>query len=381
MLKQLHMRTKIFIGVIALLVVAACKKMDDNYKQYIIPGGIVYPGKPIQAKFHPGKYRAMVSWKRGTDPKITKARIYWNNFTDSVEVQIAPKQDSVSHIFTNLQENIYSYTIRTMDENGNKSVPVELTGSVFGDRYQASLLNRAIASAIIGEDDKLTIIWGAADTTNGARTTEVRYTTVDGQTATASFSAKKDTSYITGVQGSNGFEYRTVFTPDTLAVDTFYTAYQQMPGSFMQIAPTTWTATADTYELTGQQPNGAPSKVLDGDIGTYWHTNHSKSPVTGYPHWLAFNMNRRVKVDRVVLASRSDYVREDFTDFIVQGSDDGTTWQNYGNFTLAEIAGPQTFTLTGAPVMRYLRIWQVRNATGSPHSHLAEFAVYGSFVL
>jgi hypothetical protein len=80
-----------------------------------------------------------------------------------------------------------------------------------------------------------------------------------------------------------------------------------------------------------------------------------------------------------VLTSRSDYVREDFTDFIVQGSDDGTTWQNYGNFTLAEITGPQSFTITGAPVMRYIRIWQVRNATGSPHSHLAEFSVYGSF--
>lgn len=379
MVKQLNMRTIIFISVIALMVVAACKKMDDNYKEYIIPGGVVYPGKPLTPKFHPGKYRAMVSWKRGTDPKITKARIYWNNFTDSVEVLIAPKQDSVSYIFTNLQETIYSYTIRTIDENGNKSVPVELTGSVFGDTYQTSLLNRAIASATIGEDDKLTILWGAADTTNGARTTEVRYTTVGGQTAIASFSAKKDTSIITGVQGGAGFEYRTVFTPDTLAIDTFYTAWQQLPGSFMQIARTTWTATADTYELNGQLPNGAPSKLLDADNESYWHTNHSKAPVTGYPHWLAFNMNRRVKVDRVVLTSRSSHFREDFTDFIVQGSDDGTTWTNYGNFTLAEITGPQSFTIVGAPVMRYLRIWQVRNATGSPHSHLAEFSVFGSY--
>lgn len=375
------MRITICIAAMALIVVAGCKKMDDNYKQYLVPGGIVYPGKPFKAKFHPGKYRAMVSWKRGTDPKITKARIYWNNFTDSVEVQIAPKQDSISYIFTNLQETIYSYTVRTMDDNGNKSVPVELTGSVFGDRYQASLLNRAISNAIIGEDDRLTIIWGGADTTNGARATEVRYTTTGGQVATATFSAKKDTSYIDGVLGSAGFEYRTVFTPDTLAIDTFYTAYQPLPGSFMQIARKLWTATADSYELSGQLPNGAPSKVLDGDIGTYWHTNHTKAPVAGYPHWLAFNMNRRVKVDRIALASRSEYFREDFTDFIVQGSDDGTTWQNYGNFTLGEMAGLQYYPIAGAPVMRYIRIWQVRNATGTPHSHLTEFAVYGSFAL
>jgi hypothetical protein len=102
--------------------------------------------------------------------------------------------------------------------------------------------------------------------------------------------------------------------------------------------------------------------------------------VTGYPHWLAFDMLKTVKVDRVVLTSRSDYINADFTDFIMQGSTDGTTWQDYGSFFLADIVGPQTFTLSNAPVMRYIRIWQIRNGNGAPHSHLAEFAVYGGFM-
>jgi hypothetical protein len=257
---------------------------------------------------------------------------------------------------------------------------VELTGKVFGDRYQASLLNRPIIGAAIDAGNRATIFWGAADTTNGAWATEVRYTHTNGQVVTARFPAKKDTSYVEGMQSGNGFEYRTVFVPDTLSIDTFYTAYTLITPNYFQIDRSAWIASADNYEKTGQLPNGAPGKVLDGKADTYWHTNHSQSPVTGYPHWLAFDMSRSVKVDRVVLTSRSDYFTADFTDFIIQGSSDGTNWQDYGSFTLAEMVGAQTFTVAGAPAMRYLRIWQIRNANGAPHSHLAEFSIFGSFV-
>jgi hypothetical protein len=373
------MRSTIFLlaGAFAM-VLAACSKMDDNYKKYIVPGGLVYPGKPEFPKFYTGNYRAMIVWKRGTDPKISKARIYWNNFTDSVEIKIAPKQDSVGHVFSGLTESIYTYTIRTFDDADNRSVPVELTGKVFGDRYQASLLNRAISGAAIDGGNRATIFWGSADTTNGAWATEVRYTHTNGQVVTARFPAKKDTSYVENMQSGKGFEYRTVFVPDSLSIDTFYTAYSGISPNYFQIDRAQWVATADNYEKTGQLPNGAPGKVLDGKTDTYWHTNHSQSPVTGYPHWLAFDMIRNVKVDRVVLTSRSDYFTADFTDFIIQGSNDGITWQDYGSFKLAEMIGPQTFTLAGTPEMRYLRIWQIR-ANGAPHSHLAEFSLFGSY--
>lgn len=33
-----------------------------------------------------------------------------------------------------------------------------------------------------------------------------------------------------------------------------------------------WTATANSEETTGEGSNGAANKVLDGDLGTYWHS-------------------------------------------------------------------------------------------------------------
>ena len=165
---------------IAAGLLAACKKMDDNYKDFLEPGGIIYPGIALNPQVHPGNNRAMISWLRGPDPQVVKARIYWNNRTDSVELNIGAKEDTIRYTFTSLQENDYTFNIRTFDEQGNASVPVEVSGTVFGTRYQSSLLTRALNASTLNSDGTMLIEWGAADTVSGAIATEVRYTNTAG---------------------------------------------------------------------------------------------------------------------------------------------------------------------------------------------------------
>lgn len=358
----------------AICLLAACRKMDDNYKEFLTPGGIIYPGKALSPRVHPGNSRAMISWLRGPDPQVVKARIYWNNYTDSVEFNIGEKEDTVRYTFTSLAENDYTFNIRTYDEDGNVSIPVEVAGTVFGSRYQSGLLTRALNASTLGTDGSLLIEWGAADTTGGAIATEVRYTNTNGELTTRQFDARSDSSWIMDYQPNTAYAYRTLFLPDSLAIDTFYTDYtEQTPAS--KIDRTAWTATASTFEATGQLPNGGPAEfVLDGRTDTYWHSRHT-SAITGYPYWLAFDMQSSVQVTRVELISRPDYYREDFTEFSIQGSDDGVEWRTYGTFTLPDQTGPRSFNIIGAPVMRHIRVYMTKGVT--IHSHLAEFAVYG----
>lgn len=355
-------------------LLAACKKMDDNYKDFLEPGGIIYPGIALNPQVHPGNNRAMISWLRGPDPQVVKARIYWNNRTDSVELNIGAKEDTIRYTFTSLQENDYTFNIRTFDEKGNASVPVEVSGTVFGERYQSSLLTRALNASTLNSDGTMLIEWGAADTVSGAIATEVRYTNTAGDAVTKRVDAKTDSTEITDYQPNTPYSYRTLFLPDSLAIDTFYTDFvEQMPAS--KIDRSAWAATASTFEATGQMPVGGPPEfVLDGDPSTYWHSRHT-SNITGYPYWLAFDMKAAVQVTRVELISRSDYLNADFTEFSIQGSDDGDTWVTYGTFALPDITGPQSFNITGAPVMKHIRVYMTKGPT--VHSHLAEFAVYG----
>jgi hypothetical protein len=58
--------------------------MDSTYKQYVVPGGLTYAGKPTSPKAYSGLNRIKIAWLRGADPSVVKAKIFWNNFADSL---------------------------------------------------------------------------------------------------------------------------------------------------------------------------------------------------------------------------------------------------------------------------------------------------------
>lgn len=362
--------------LVAAAAIAGCRKMDDNYKDYIVKGGIVYPGKPVSVSIYPGNNRARITWLRGTDPKVVKARIFWNNYTDSVELDIPEKTDTVKYTFQSLPEGDYTFNIRTYDEHYNSSVPVEISGRVFGDTYGATLLNRPVTANELAFSGTLKINWGTADTVNGAIGTEVRYTNAAGAETIARFDIGAPSSVITDYKPGTTYQFRTMYLPDSLAIDTFYTAYEASRSEF-KISKQGWTAYANSYEPSGQLPNGAPEKVIDDNPATYWHSVHT-SPSPRYPHWIVVGTVNTVELTRIELTSRSDYYREDFTAFKIEGSMDANTWTELGSFTMPDLTGPQSFNIPGKPQVKFIRIYMTAGPT--IHSHLAEFSAFGNFV-
>src|SRR6186713_2025734 len=167
-------------SLLLFMLFSACKKMDSTYKQYVVVGGIPYTGKAKSPKAYAGHNRVKITWLRGADPNVTKARIFWNNYTDSVEVLIKDDADTISVIIDNLPEKDYSFEIKTYDNKGVPSIPVELLSGAFGDRYQSQLLTRPVNSVLLDKNDKLTIKWGNAGISNGAIFTELTYTDLTG---------------------------------------------------------------------------------------------------------------------------------------------------------------------------------------------------------
>ena len=178
------MKKIIYYSILLFIVTGiftSCKKMDSTYKEFVVPGGIIYPGKAVAPVVNSGHNRAKILWHRGVDPNVTRAGIFWNNYTDSVEVAIPPAGDTISTIIDNLPEGFYSFFIKTYDEAGNSSVPEEVLGTVYGEDYKASLLDRPVVSSEVDSQGLWTILWGSADISNGAIATEVIYTNTLGK--------------------------------------------------------------------------------------------------------------------------------------------------------------------------------------------------------
>lgn len=200
------------------LWVSSCSKMDD-YKKFLAGGEIKYPGKVDSVIVHSGKNRIILSLILGSDPSVTKVRAYWKNRGDSVEIDVVRSTgtDTLNMMISNLSEGIYNFELFTYDSEGNKSVVKNTSSTVYGSTYEGSLLDRPLSSAAC--DD---IKWGTA--TAEMLGVEVSYT--DNSNISHKLlvpnSELKTTLLNPGTDAK--FDYRTMYIPNPLAIDTFYTA-------------------------------------------------------------------------------------------------------------------------------------------------------------
>ena len=110
---------------------------------------------------------------------------------------------------------------------GNSSVPAELLSAAYGEKYQAGLLNRPIINAVLDVQGNVTISWGAANITGGAYATEVKYTDSHNEEQIHSFPITDVVSKLSGNKAGIGFQYRSVYVPERLSIDTFYTNFEE----------------------------------------------------------------------------------------------------------------------------------------------------------
>jgi len=222
------MKKIILAGII--LGFFSCKNQDSVYEEYIVPNGYYYPAKALEATAHPGRERIEISWKNGADPKVVKASISWNNDTESVEINVAPGADIISRMIEPIDENTYSFLIRTYDAKGNASVPVEVMGTVYGEDYERSLMNRSLKSAVYDENGILTISWNAAEDSETGIALE--YTDINGNSKTWLVEDPTETiTTISDFKAGTPLFCSTMHKPDSLAIDIFSSSRIRLPYS------------------------------------------------------------------------------------------------------------------------------------------------------
>lgn len=333
---------------IMLVMLTACKKMDSTYKNFVVPDGIVYPGKANSPVANAGRNRVKISWLRGADPTLTSAKIFWNNYGDSAVVNIPPTGDTISYTINNLPEKSYSFVIKTYDTKGRVSVPVELFGASYGEVYQSSLLSRPVDAGILYADS-IVVKWGGADISNGAYATDVKYITVAGITQVKRFPASNATSTITDMKAGVTYQYRTVYLPDSLSIDTFYTDY--VTSKPFLFSPKNWRI----IDFSSQHPGdeNLVANVIDGSPNTRWHAWVGNS---SYPHFFVVDMGILHTITSFTLYRKTDDDRACDT-FKLLTSTDNVNWTDLGTFNFNRtINDGQSYEIPTHPTARYFKL-------------------------
>jgi hypothetical protein len=298
---------KIFLLSIFLFVAAvcfvSCREMDKDYKEYVVPNGIIYPQKIDSLKIYPGLNRVKIEWIRPIDPKVIKARIYWNNYTDSVSVDIPADKDTISVMIDNLKENTYTFYVKTFDADGNFSIPSDVTGDAYGENFAKTLNSRQLTMATF--NDRVELYWGAVEST--VTKVAIRYLSSSGQTVEEEIPFDETQRIITDFKRDGTITIITHHIPFPKALDEVASsselAFPDIPGEVLIPRDRFKNAALPGDYFTAYAGAYALENIWDGGIYNLYASALLSPPKM--PQYFTIDLGRSVVVYRFKLYPRS----------------------------------------------------------------------------
>jgi len=230
--------TILFCIIATIMFVGSCSKIDAYKEKYVSAGEKTYIGKIDSVTIVSGRNRVKFKALLNPDPRITFYRVYWGGRADSVTFQVkAGVQDGkIEHIINNVPEGEQTFEFVTFDDLGNRSVSTYKNGSIYGNRYQESLLNRTIKSSALDANLETGITLIGMDKATGAFITEVRYVSTNANNLSIKVPITVTDTFLAAHKYGSEITYRTWYRPDSTCIDTFYTAYN----TYQPVSGATW---------------------------------------------------------------------------------------------------------------------------------------------
>lgn len=365
--------------VISVLSFTSCDDFMDVHKEYIEGGEIIYAPKPDSVNFIAGEGRLLFNCRTYNAPNVRSIDVYWNDGLDSliIPVELNTGYDSISVILDNMEEKSYTFTIRTTDNFGHKSLFVTDFGTSYGDTYRATLNDRGIKSLFLS-DVEGTVEWYSAPL--HLVRNEIRYIRNDGSQTTVEISSVDNLTKLPGVKPGSTFEYRSLYIPEEAAIDTFATAWKEYETPF----PTEYKYDCSSWKVlsvsdVSTSEGGGMDALIDDDLSTYWQSAYEGGDAP-LPHWAVIDMQTPKKISRVELYRRSGNIDTKSVELYVSDQPDANTgnWTKIGTAVFDEgdsssITLPET---SGAGKRRYLKLL-LPDSNREPYTNVAEVYVYG----
>lgn len=270
----------IALALLAVAGISSCTDQDEVYKEFVKPGGYVYPEKANEMHVYPGHNRVKVVWRTPLDPSVRTGKLFWNGRQESIDINYADYagQDSISIFVENLKEETYTFEIENYDESGNISMTSEVSKAPYADVWMATHAERVIKSAEMDAAGKDAVVTtNFTSDTKEMVYTQYRYLNKNEEWVDVEGLQDEVTAKFTMANAKPGrrFEYRSAYCPEG-GVDTVWNEWRKSPTPIVGILDGIergWEVTVPGYD-SGKEPY----KVLDGQksdnfaTGWYWST-------------------------------------------------------------------------------------------------------------
>lgn len=204
-------------------MIASCDSMEDTYKEYLEGGDIVYRAKAKELVGYSGYNRAKLTWALEYPTQVVKCEIREG---EEVLAEIpVTYQDKVEleYILTDQPEKIHTYSIYSLDGDGNSSIKSDVIVDVYGERYISTLrTGRSIQTVLRRADAPATaLVRLSTNASMKVVATDIVYKSVDGREKRQRVDAAVDEVMVEGVAADSYFNLIDIWKPSDTAIDDF----------------------------------------------------------------------------------------------------------------------------------------------------------------
>ena len=243
-----------------------CKKKANTIKEE----ALIKTAKVTSVNVYPGKNRVKLTWKISPDAGITKCRVFWNTELKSIDVAVSTGVTDMEVIINNLEEKNHVFSVSAYDTEGNSSEKGSVGGRSYGDIYETSIKNRTLKGVVFNKDALTALIsWNTAEL--GLVRSEIKYTDASAVEHTVKVLPSAANTILGNFESDHKFAYRTLYIPNASAIDTFYTAYDEVTVSSQPSAEADYNSIVrlnadgpgNTYQLLSSVLGGTAHEVPD----------------------------------------------------------------------------------------------------------------------
>ncbi len=223
-----HIIFKLIIAACFAVIMISCDDMNSLHEEYLDRGIDIYIGVADSLSVQPGLNKIGFKWKINADPRISKTVIRWEESAGGTMVDksatipvVRTTEDEMwlEHVLYNIPEAEYIFKFQILDNSGNTSKTMEISGSVLGDVYVENLRNRnfkSIAKLVTGE---MQIEWELAPS-GTLLYSVVEYVNTNGETVSIDVPNDEEKTLLKGLETGDEIELYSVHFPEN-GLETF----------------------------------------------------------------------------------------------------------------------------------------------------------------
>lgn len=372
-------RMYLILSILLVVISQSCTDMNDLTDKYLDEGEKTYAAKVDSVGVRAGENRIQLDVYIKAQ-RVDNLRVYWNNYEDSIDVEIGGKTGIFPVILDDMPESGYLFQLVCFDKFGNRSLAYEATGSCYGENYKNGLLNRSYVTEFTHYDmkgDSMIIYWGG--TVRGSIGVELQYTDTSDKTIRMEIPADASTTILYKLKGN--ISYNSRFLPTEHAIDTFISTSKNIPVYYERpLDKSNWKIVG--FSSASVSPEWPATNAIDGDINTPWHTEHD--PIAPFPHYFIVDMGKVVDISSFEVYRRMDdsagaqpthqiFYAESLAD-PTNAEDKG--WMNYGIYNLDNIVDIPQFSRASNIIKARYFMYYVASNPRSAYAYIGEIGAY-----